>query len=130
MQQPFGANDHHTTEGRAGTRAVRDPATGPRPVRSHRASTAGQIGRAGARGRLERELRSIAINLLGPNEADESSVACAAWIAATMSTTVSKVCDTALDALVRELDARLADAPPDVVRELRRARLRHEAGFA
>jgi hypothetical protein len=130
MQQPLESNDHGKTEGRADIRAVGDPPTTTRPARLHQAITTGQVARVGARGRLEAELRSIAINLLGPNETDESSVTCATWVAATTRLAVSKVCDIALDALVRELDTLLADAPPDVVRELRRARLRREAGFA
>jgi hypothetical protein len=88
------------------------------------------MSRVGARRRLEDELRAIAVDLLGPNEADEFPAACTTWIAIATKAAVSKVCDTTLEALVRELDARLADVPPDVIRQLRRARLRHEIGFA
>ena len=80
--------------------------------------------------RLEDELRSIAVDLLGPNESEELPEACADWVAATTEAVVSRVCDTALDALVQSLDSLLIDAPPDVARRLDEARVRHDAGFA
>jgi hypothetical protein len=74
-------------------------------------------------------LRSIAIDLLGPNESDEFPEACADWVAATTEAAVSTVCDAALDGLVQALDALLGDVPPDVARRLDEARVRHDAGF-
>jgi hypothetical protein len=100
------------------------------PQHADRLVSVGRITSVGARGRLAGELRSIAVDLLGPNEADEFSAACTEWVATSTGAAVSKVCDAALDTLLQELDSLLADVPPDVVRQLRRARLRHEAGFA
>ena len=88
-----------------------------------------QAARVGAKGRLERELRSIAFDLLGPNESDELPATCAAWVATTTEAAVSKVSDSALEALVRGLDSLLVAVPPDVARQLDRARARREAGF-
>jgi hypothetical protein len=87
---------------------------------------AGWLARVGARDRLEGALRSIAVDLMGPNEADQLPPACSEMTRAA----VARICDTALDALVQDLDALLAGLPPDVVRQLGRARLRLEAGFA
>jgi hypothetical protein len=83
-----------------------------------------------AKGRLQDELRSIAMDLLGPNEADEFAAACADWVATTTEAAVSRVSDAALAALVHELDSLILAVPPGVARQLDRARARHEAGFA
>lgn len=88
-----------------------------------------EVTRVGARGRLEGELRSIAVDLLGPNESDEFPAVCANWVATTTEAVVSRVSDAALDGLVRGLDALLVDIPPDVARHLDRAKARHQAGF-
>jgi hypothetical protein len=80
--------------------------------------------------RLEAELRSIATDLLGPNESDELPAACADWVAAATEAVASRVCDTALDELVQALDSLLVDVPPDVARRLDEAQIRHDAGFA
>jgi len=88
-----------------------------------------QIARVEARARLERELRSIAVDLLGPNEADEFPASCADWVGTTVDSAVSRVCDSTLEALVQALDSLLVGVPPDVARQLDRARVRHEAGF-
>jgi hypothetical protein len=89
-----------------------------------------RISSVGARHRLEAELRSIAVDLLGPNEADEFSPTCADWVGRTTGAAVSRVCDPALETLVQALDSLLADAPQDVARRLRQARSRQETGFA
>jgi hypothetical protein len=88
-----------------------------------------RVRRVAAKPRLEAELRSIACDLLGPNEADETSAACAEWVATTTDATVSRVSDAALEALVRGLESVLVAAPPDVARHLERAKARAEAGF-
>jgi hypothetical protein len=82
-----------------------------------------------AKARLEGELRSIAVDLLGPNESDEFPAACADWVATTTEPAVSRVSDAALAALVHELDSLIVAVPPDVARQLDRAKARHEAGF-
>ena len=89
-----------------------------------------QISRVDAWARLEDELRSIAVDLLGPNESDELPAACAEWVAATTQAAVSGVCEAALDGLIQALDSLLIGAPPDVARRLDDARIRHDAGFA
>ena len=89
-----------------------------------------QVSRVAAWARLEDELRSIAVDLLGPNESDEFPAACADWVAATSEAAASRVCDSALAALVESLDSLLIDVPPDVARRLDEARQRHNAGFA
>jgi hypothetical protein len=88
-----------------------------------------EVTRVGAQERLEGELRSIAIDLLGPNESDEFPAVCASWVATTTEALVSRVSDSALEALVRGLDSLLVTVPLDVARHLERAKARHEAGF-
>jgi hypothetical protein len=88
-----------------------------------------QLSRVAARSRLEAELRSIAVDLLGPNETGELPAAGADWVAAKTLDAISGVCDQALDELVRALESLLVDAPPDVRRGLREARIRHDAGY-
>ena len=101
----------------------RRPWSTPNPRHESLASgLARQVTRVGAQGRLEGELRSIAIDLLGPNESDEFPAACADWVATTTEAAVSRVSDAALEALVRGLDSLLVAVPPDVARHLDRAR--------
>jgi hypothetical protein len=90
---------------------------------------AGQVSRVGAHWRLERELRSIAVDLLGAGDGNEFSPACAEWVATTTDAAVSRVTATALEALVGGLDSLLVDAPSEVVRQLDRARAHCEAGI-
>ena len=79
--------------------------------------------------RLEDALRSIAVDLLGPNDSDELPAACADWVAATTQAATSDVCEAALDSLVQALDSLLVDVPSDVARRLDEARVRHDAGY-
>ncbi len=88
-----------------------------------------RIARVEAKGRLEGELRSIALDLLGPNESDEFAAACADWVATTTEAAVARVSDAALAALVHELDSLIVGVPADVARQLDRAKARHETGF-
>jgi hypothetical protein len=87
------------------------------------------MARVGARSRLDRELRLIAVDLLGPYQSDELPAECAAWVDATTEAAVSSVRDVTLAALAHVLDALLTAAPPDVARRLDEARVRHDAGF-
>ena len=88
-----------------------------------------QVAHVRARARLEGELRSIALDLLGPNEADEFPASCADWVATAIDSAVATVCDSTLEALVHALDLVVLSVPPDVARTLDRARVRREAGF-
>ena len=120
------------SDGRAGVNGAERSAT---PVESnppHESPAAGlarRVTRVGAQARLEGELRSIAVDMLGPNESDEFPTECADWVAATTEVAVSRVSDSALEELVRGLDSLLVAIPPDVAGHLERAKARHEAGF-
>ena len=113
-----------------GIKGVHHQAARTRPPAQPPSGIAQRVSRVGAWARLEDELRSIASDLLGPNESDEFPEACAAWVAATTEAAASNVCDSALDALIQFLDSLLIDVPPDVARRLDEARVRHDAGFA
>ena len=89
-----------------------------------------EVSRVAAWARLEDELRSIAVDLLGPNGSDELPAPCADWVAATTRAAVADVCEAALNRLIEALDSLLIDVPPDVARRLDEARVRHDAGFA
>lgn len=104
----------------------------PTPIQSRERLAPGlarSATRIGARSRLDGELRSIAVDLLGPFESDELPAECAVWVHRTIEAAVSGVCDSSLAALVHALDALLDMAPPDVARRLDEARVRHDAGF-
>jgi hypothetical protein len=88
------------------------------------------VSRVAAWIRLEAELRSIAVDLLGSSDLDGLSPDCADWLAATTQAAVSDVCRAALDGLVEALDALLADMPPEVARRLDQARVRQDAGYS
>ena len=105
------------------------PATLTDPDASHTRGLSQRVTRVAAKARLEAELRSIACDLLGPNESDEFPAACAEWLATTTDETVSRVSDAALEALVRGLDSVVIAAPAEVTRRLDRAKARAEAGF-
>jgi hypothetical protein len=92
-------------------------------------AVARSVARIGAKSRLTGELRSIAVDLLGPYESDELPTECAAWVDATIEAAVSAVCQRSLTALIRTLDALLAIAPPEVARQLDEIRVRHDAGL-
>ena len=87
------------------------------------------LARTGARGRLEAELRAIAVDLLGRGQPDELPGDCAAWLAATVEDAVARICDSSLSALAEALDSRLDAAPPGVARRLQEAEVRHDAGL-
>ncbi len=107
-------------------------------IRTERPTTPGarrpdlrrRVERIDARGRLEDELRAIAVDLLGPNEADEFPVDCAGWVARTTDAAVAVACASALDTLIDALESGLGSVPPVVARRLRDARVRQDAGFA
>lgn len=118
--------------GRAGVDGAEQSAT--RAERNQRHGPFGhgvarRISRVEAKGRLEGELRSIAVDLLGPNESDEFPAACADWVATATEAAVTRVTDTALEALVHGLDSLMVAVPADIARQLDRAKARHEAGF-
>jgi len=90
---------------------------------------AGRVARTGAKGRLEGELRSIALDLLGSNESEELPGAYADWVTQATQVAVVTVRDAALESLVFGLDSLLAAAPAHVARDLDRAEARQEAGL-
>jgi len=87
------------------------------------------LARTGARGRLETELRAIALDLLGRCGPGELPTACAEWLAETIDAAVTRVCDSSLAILAEALDSRLEAAPPGVARRLEEAEARHDAGY-
>ena len=87
------------------------------------------VARTGARRSLEAELRSIALDLLGPFESEELPTACAAWVDMATKTAVTTVCDRSLSALIAALESLLIGAPPDIALRLDEARARHDAGI-
>jgi hypothetical protein len=130
---PVGADEGVTfrrASGRPFIDAAEQPATDFDSRRLDRRLPPSRITRVQARSRLEAELRTIANDLLGPNESDEFPSACAGWVATTTEAAVASVCDSALEALVQALDSLLVGVPPDVARHLDRARARHDFGFA
>lgn len=100
-----------------------------RPERAP-SSVARNLSRVAARARLEQELRSIAVDLLGTNESDEFPEVCTDWVAATTESVVPGVCQAALDGLVQAIDSVLVDVPPAVARRLDEARVRHDVGYS
>lgn len=82
-----------------------------------------------ARKRLEREIRAIALDLLGPTDAAGLSPECAAWLSAATDATVGAVRDGSLSVLIGALDRLLASAPRSVVSELDEARDRRDLGL-
>ena len=132
MRLPTRSSETSRTDDRVIIDAVEPSATWLEPDRRGERPSSGlarQVARVGARARLESELRSIAVDLLGPNESDEFPASCADWVATTTDSAVSRVCDSTLEALVQALDSLLVGVPPDVARQLDRARVRQEAGF-
>jgi len=86
------------------------------------------LARAQARGRLETEMRALAVDLLGRCQPGELPTDCTAWLAAAIEAAVKPVCDASLAALAKTLDAQLAAAPPGVLQRLQAAEARHDAG--
>ena len=87
------------------------------------------LARTGARGRLESELRAIAVDLLGRSQPGELPIDCAEWLATTVEAAVTRVSDSSLAILVETLDSRLDAAPPGIARRLEEAEGRHDAGY-
>jgi uncharacterized protein (DUF2249 family) len=83
----------------------------------------------GARARLDREIRELAIDLVGPADPGELSPESAAWLSAATDAAVGAVRDGTLSVLVRALDTLLEAAPPEVGRELAMVRDRRDTGL-
>lgn len=95
----------------------------PLPSRlAHRASA------IGARPRLQREIRAIVLDLLGPGDADGLSPAASAWVSSTAESIVGAVPDGSLAALLGALEDQLGVAPPSILAELVGARDRGDLG--
>ncbi len=82
-----------------------------------------------ARASLRRELRLIALDLLGPLELDDCSGATADWVDRTTETAVSAVLDKSMGALIKVLESKVAMAPLDVIDQLDQAAIRYETGI-
>lgn len=82
-----------------------------------------------ARASLRRELRSIALDLLGPLELDDCPGETADWVARTTEMAVSAVLDKSMEALIKALESKVAAAPLDVIDQLDQAAVRCETGI-
>lgn len=85
--------------------------------------------RAMARARLYSELRSIALDLLGPCDPDELPVEMSAWVEYVAGRAASAVCDTSMSALIRSLESTVERAPREIVHRLDQAGARHDVGI-
>ena len=83
-----------------------------------------------ASARLEAELRSIALDLLGLYDSEELPPECDAWVRSTVEAAVAGICDPAVAGVAGHLRKELAAAPADIVRRIGQAKRRHEVGFA
>lgn len=97
-------------------------------ARSLSSSLAQRAAAIGARGRLEREIREIALDLLGPGDAAGLSRPTSAWASAAAESVVASIRDGSLTALLGALDAQLAAAPESILVELVEARARGDVG--
>ncbi len=79
-----------------------------------------------ARARLDRTVRELAVDLLGPAGHDELSPQAELWLSTATDAAVGAVRDGALSVLIRALETLLEAAPPEVARELRAVRERHD----
>ncbi len=82
----------------------------------------------GARYRLDREIRAIALDLVGPSDAAGLSREAAAWVSAAADTGVGAVRDGSLTVLIGALERSLESVPPSVAAELDEAHGRQELG--
>ena len=113
--------------------AIEQEAVPHEPARSDNATppSAGRyLARVSAPSRIERELRAIALDLLGPQDDDELPADCAAWVKSTTEAAASAAGDASLRSLVAVLDSLLAGVTPEIARRLEDARVRHDAGYA
>jgi uncharacterized protein (DUF2249 family) len=106
------------------------PDDDPAPVRRLSPRLARRVTAVAARARLERELRSIALDLLGPADPARLPAATRAWVDAATEEAIGAVRDLSLATLVERLDAVVATAPPDVMTRLDEAADRVAAGLA
>ncbi len=106
---------------------IRRRSPGLEPVARRLSSPlARRVSAVGARNRLEREIRAVALDLVGPADAATLSPECARWRSAAIDAAVRAVRDGSLSALIGALDRLLESAPPSVVAELDRARERQD----
>ncbi len=82
----------------------------------------------GARYRLEREIRAIALDLVGPSDASGLSRETADWVSATADSVVGAVRDGSLTVLIGALERLLESVPPSVGAELDEAHARQDLG--
>ena len=105
------------------------PDDDPAPVRRLSPRLARRVAAVAARARLERELRAIALDLLGPADPARLPAATRAWVDSATDDAVGAVRDLSLATLVERLDAVVATAPAEVVTRLDEAADRVAAGL-
>ncbi len=106
------------------------PDDDPAPVRRLSPRLARRVAVVEASARLERELRAIVLDLLGPADPARLPAATRAWVDGAADEAVGAVRDLSLATLVERLDAAVAAAPPEVVRQLDEALDRVSVGIA
>lgn len=100
-----------------------------RPERRPSRLIARRVTVTAAHSRLERELRSIVLDLLGPADPAWLPADTRAWVDSTTGEAVEAVCDASLASLVEHLDAVIATAPADVISRLDEATDQVTAGL-
>lgn len=100
----------------------------PAPVRRLSPLLARRVGTTNARNRLAGELRSIAIDLLGPSDPHTLAPEATTWVEQAADEAVLAIGDLSLAQLVERLDAILERAPTAVAGRLNAAADRQEAG--
>ncbi len=92
----------------------RRPDERPIPVRRLSPRLARRVTATGARSRLTDEMRSIALDLIGPSDPAALPASAAAWVETAVAEAVEAVGDLSLARLVERLDSVLASAPPEI----------------
>ncbi len=82
----------------------------------------------GARARVDRAVRELAMDLVAPALPGELSPEAATWLSSATTAAAEMVRDGALAVLVGSLDTLLAAAPPEVAAELRALQQRRDLG--
>lgn len=105
------------------------PGDDPVAARQLTSRLARRVAAVAARARLERELRLLALDLLGPADPARLTPDVRTWIDGATDEAVGAVRDLLLATLVERLDEALETAPPDVLARLEEAADRMAAGI-